>query len=353
MGRSRERPKCFRLIFEWNIAAVLWYNEEEASRRVMLKYIKLDLLLISIVAVQFCSCPDRDHCGGGDYKCYGIKSTYPTEEPVKYDYYADAIVFADGGLAIFDDKINYNDPTIVDLKSICNCDSITDIVFYDEDTPYRNGYSRIDNVLVMHDPRIFILAADKFIRSNNFFTEIIEFGNIGPDSTCLNDAVSIDVDIMGNVYIGDQGTSDIKIFDFDGNFVNRWTGFESPRDLRAFEDNIYILDGAYNSISSYDSDGNFIKSIVSPNLFNDVTCFVIQSRESLWISYNGGRFLARLNYNNEILEYKTDYCYFDVTFEFKKIVDISCYWYFTIDGGLYVVDRDANYIIYLEEFHPL
>jgi hypothetical protein len=283
-----------------------------------------------ILAIFLSGCqPIKYLCGDALYECRGITGTFPYQNPVKYDDYADVTLFADGNLV----RKKWNqEPQVFDLRQTCASDTVCDILFYDR----RYAYGDIDPP---YDEFIIVITPDKLCKLDWFDNVTMVFGNSGPDSTRLISALAADLDFRRRIYVVDGGDNSIKVYDSFGNFISRWTDIGQPYKVQASDDKVWVLDRADDFIKIYNIDGEFIRNAIERGYFNNITTFFAANENEYWIADLGGERLTLYRDGQSLFKIHSDYCYMDAAFYIRKIVDLD--WNY----GINAVDIEDNLMI--------
>lgn len=94
----------------------------------------------------------------------------------------------------------------------------------------------------------------------------------GDDDNKINKPLGVDVDDDGNIYITDYGNHEVKVFDEDGEFLNKFNKvgpdgvLESPVGIAVSNGKIYVSDIMRSQLYEFDADGNFQRSLITPKI---------------------------------------------------------------------------------------
>ncbi len=279
---------------------------------------------ISLIALAFIfSCGPRDTgCGSGDYYCVGITSTRPYLAPIKSSNSEDILL--SNGTLIVNHRYgnNIDSTTIYDLKQICQSDTICDIVD-----------------IVPREDSVVIITPTKCVVFHIYHNIVSEFGNTGPDSSRLINAIYAATDTFGNVYVLDSGDNSVKVYDLNGQFKSRFMAGTGPSSIVCWGDKLYVLDKSNDSIKEFYLDGRATGRVLSTSYLANITAFGICNGLFIVADQNGKR-LTAISLSGNIYEVKTDYCFRDILFEFGEIININCE-----PSGFSVVDYDNNFIV--------
>lgn len=293
--------------------------------------------ILLFVILFLLSCTDY-YCGDGEYVCRDIINTYPYSNPIKYDVYAEAILFESGDL-VMHSEYDYKIQTSYQLKELCSVDTICDVAFYDDDLLYRNYSYGVRGVSPREDSCLIIVAPDKCFRWNWGEAIDLEFGNSGNADERLINAVSADINYLGHTYVLDTGDGSMKIYDYQGNFISRWDNINSPRQIKLYYGNIYILTEDGNRIEVYNGVGSLIGYAFENNSFQNINCFAIQDSGYYWVADLNGTRITRIDGRGNVLEEKSEYCFMDISLTFGKIIHLSSAY------GIDVLDFENNNIV--------
>ena len=99
-------------------------------------------------------------------------------------------------------------------------------------------------------------------------TLVREWGGLGPSGGRFEDPSGIDVGPTGDVFVLDNQTSRVQVFEPDGDFIRQWgrRGFDDDGKLDypealAVDDagNVFVADTGSSRIQVFDSAGNFLR----------------------------------------------------------------------------------------------
>ncbi len=137
--------------------------------------------------------------------------------------------------------------------------------------PTGRGFANPVDLVVARDGRIFVLnrGAYTFTRVGicNLNEEYLgEFSSHGEKDGQLKLPTAIAMDSKENVYVADEYTHRISIFDSSGKFLGKWGSFGSgegqfngPAGLALdAQDNAYVVDQHNHRIQKYTADGRFL-----------------------------------------------------------------------------------------------
>lgn len=303
---------------------------------------KLIILLIFGLSLVSLRCPLIYNCEGQDYYCYRLFSTLPYERPIKYDDYTNSILYANGTIVYRD--IMTKDITVVSLEDICNCDTICDIEFYDDEIRYRIFSPPYDTPRITSDSFKVVLSPDRCLVLDWDDNIIREFGDFGPDSTLLINALDVAISYERQIYIIDGGDNSIKIYDSYGNYISKWSCIGIPNRLKILDNYFFVLDKLEDSVRQLDIDGNYIKTITEGLQFYNIVAFIPPYENEFWIADLGGKRLTLISEGTRLVEFDGNFCYMDAIFDFGLI--------YSFGGGASVVDIEKNLLIDFAEYDP-
>jgi hypothetical protein len=163
------------------------------------------------------------------------------------------------------------------------------------------------------------------------------FGDTGPDSERLIDAVDLDIDHYQQIYIVDRGDNSIKIFNKEGVFLSRLSNIGSPKRFKIYYEMLWLLDDTDNSIKQYSMDGSYLGLVISGDYFEDIVAFKPYS-SSIWLSDMGGsRIIYKYIHGDIEAEFQGHFCFNDAIININKIVDLT--------DGISAVDMENNQIV--------
>ncbi len=300
--------------------------------RMITFYFSIPIICISSRCVPH----DLAYCDDDEYACSSMLSTLPYRYPIDLDSYSDVVLFADGSLLT---KVGSGDSELFSLKEICASDTICDIIFYDEDLEDRN-YSESDPDIDMpYDKFIVVVTPTKCCKMDSFDNVTLEFGNAGIDSVRLINAISADINYLRQIFVVDAGDNSIKIYDHNGNFLNRWNDVGYPYRVKIFNGKVLILDNSIDSIKRYNFEGDYLDTAMGSYRFDDITAFIPVSDNEFWVADMGGERLLLISSGYVRYEIRSDYCFWDFTFQIKEIVALDHRY------SLRAVDREGNYVL--------
>lgn len=304
----------------------------------MTQILKGIIIYIAIIIICIsCGCHYvYDYCNNEDYVCTEMLSTNPYRHPVDLDSYSDVVLFADGSLL---KNAGYQDSELFSLKDICVADTICDIIFYDEDLRYRNFSHYNSDIDMPYDKFIVVITPAKCCKMDDFDNVTLEFGQNGPDSERLINAIYGDVNHLRQIFIVDSGDNSIKVYDHNGNFIARWTDIGNPYRVKIFNGYALILDNVNNCIKRYDLEGNYLDTPLDGPGFDNITAFLPIDDNEFWVADMGGERLMLISNRTASHEIHSEYCFWDVTFYIYKIIALD------YESALRAVDREGNYIL--------
>ena len=299
--------------------------------------IRLLLLCLCILAICSTGCPSDPYrpytCGDEPFACNGLFYTLPYLNPVKCDSYNDIILYSNGIIV----KGGFNSQVSYSLNQVCGSDTVTDFAFYDRYIKNRNNTP--DSITIKLDGFALVLSPQTCYKMAWFDDILLEFGNVGPDSILLVNAVSVDVNHLQQIYILDYGDNSIKIFDKFGNFLSKWTNIGIPEFLKIYNQKVWILDELDGSIRIYDFNGVYQDSIENRGQWSEITAFKPNDDNSIWISDLNGHRISLYSSGEIIYEFQRDFCYMDAIFEFGRIVSLEG------SFGVTAIDIENNLVI--------
>lgn len=300
------------------------------------------LITAIMLSIIFLGC-GRYECGDGAYNCDRMFSTKPYATPLKYDYYNEVILLSDGNILGYYGR-EITGPVLYDLKHICSTDTICDFEIYN----YHILKKIYDSYSYYYIPDssayISVLSPNKCSKLAAWNSPLLEFGNTGPLENRINNAVSMAINRIGEIFIADSGDNSIKKYDSNGNLISRFD-VDYPTKIRAYEEKLYVMSNRENSITLYDFNG--IEKTTSINLssFNDVVAFDLYDTDNLILVDQGGSRISLIYYSGKIVEDKYGYCFLDVNFSFGNITDVDF-----DDPFFYCVDNMEQYVLNFREF---
>ncbi len=296
---------------------------------------KIKLVLVAPLLMVICllGCPGsiKYNCGDQYYTCDEIFSTLPYTNPIRFDTFNDVILYADGTLV----QKTWRSHNSYDLNQICGSDTIIDIGFYDQELRIRNSVP--DSIPIHYDG--FVVALSPVACYKLLWYDDLEFrfGDTGPDSVRLIDAIDLDIDHLQKIYIIDRGDYSIKIFNKEGAFISKISNIGIPKRFKIYDEMIWLLDGADNSIKQYSMDGLYLGQVISGDYFEDIVAFK-PYYSSIWLSDMGGsRIIYKNIHGNIVAEFQGHFCFKDAIFNIDKIVDLA--------DGVSVVDMENDQIV--------
>jgi hypothetical protein len=176
----------------------------------------------------------------------------------------------------------------------------------------------------------------------------LEFGQDGPDSTRLFDAIALEIGLDGITYIIDAADSSIKVFGNAGHLMQRFPAGAEPYRIQLYENRLYILDKADNTIREHELNGAPTGRVLDSGTQGEITAFGVQDG-IFAVADRGGKRLVLLSMAGEVYETWDDYCYRDIAFTFGEIANFHFYRWGNFEyhpwGNFIVVDRERNFLI--------
>lgn len=127
----------------------------------------------------------------------------------------------------------------------------------------EDGFNHPTNLNFRANGNVYI--SDGYVNSR-----VIEFtpdgryvrhwGKYGTGDGQFNLVHDVTVDSQGRVYVADRSNERVQVFDADGKFLNKWSGFGQPWGLYyvAKENAIYMCDGKYDRVTKLSLDGEVL-----------------------------------------------------------------------------------------------
>jgi hypothetical protein len=283
-----------------------------------------------LILTLSCS-PSVERCGSGDFYCNNLTSIFPYSRPVaQLSSRGNEVVLLCDGKAISRPNDASDTASIYDLKAICQAETICYVslpFFWYEHSHFEAT----------------VVTSDKCCILRDFKTAIFEFGDSGPDSTRLINAVSAAMDENGDLYVVDSGDAYVKVFDAYGRFVGRFAAGPDPAAIK-IKGYIYILNKADETIRQFDTDGRPTGVFLSSPLLSGITAFDLCGGFFV-VADQGGARINIVTANGELFETKIDYCLQGANFKVGKIVNIEAG-----VGGFTAIDMDKNLIIHFSDY---
>lgn len=130
----------------------------------------------------------------------------------------------------------------------------------------QDGFNRPTNVAFRANGNVYI--SDGYINgriveytSDGYYVR--HWGRRGMGDGEFHLVHDVTVDTAGRVYVADRTNERVQIFDADGKFIDKWTGFGAPWGLYfvAKENTILMCDGKNNRISEFSLEGKLLGTL--------------------------------------------------------------------------------------------
>jgi DNA-binding beta-propeller fold protein YncE len=130
----------------------------------------------------------------------------------------------------------------------------------------KDGFNQPTNVAFRANGDLYI--SDGYINSrvveytpDGYYVR--QWGRRGKGDGEFNLVHDVVVDSRGLVYVADRANERIQVFDPDGTFLAKWTGYGSPWGIcfYAKENAIYMCDGKYDRICKFSLDGKLLGTL--------------------------------------------------------------------------------------------
>jgi hypothetical protein len=307
-----------------------------------LKLLKLIYALLLSMPFLGCSCCDLG-CGPGEYTGSIIETTEPRVHPIRFDNHEDFTLFVNGELTFRDWRAR--EIIVYPLGDICNSDSILDMAFYDDALVERNfSWNAYELQPAEEDQFYLALTPSKCCKLDSDFNLIAQFGNAGNGDSLLLNAISVDVNYRGNIYIVDASDGSLKAFDSEGAFLFKQSHLGLPSLIKDQDFYLFILDESTDTIRKYDYDGNYIATVLDTPFLDNIVSFSFGYENQAWVIDRDGLRVCLYDLDGMISEVKYDCCIDEKIYNFGKIVDI------TADFGLFaVVDYEYSRVVFFSE----